>query len=116
MQTVATPDEYLAQFEPPILARLLAVRALFQSLLPQASEVMKYGIPTFVMKKNVIHYAGYKNHIGIYPGAGVIAHFHNELKGYTTSKGTVQIPHHMPLPEDLLRKLVAYRLKEMQGK
>lgn len=100
-----TVEAYHAAFEGDILIRLDTVRDLLQQTLPEAALIIAYGIPTFSYQKNRIHYAGYSNHIGIYPSPRVIDIFAGQLSGYTTSKGAVQFPHSLPLPLNLIREM-----------
>ncbi len=79
---------------------------------PHAREAIKYGMPTFVGKKNLVHFALQKNHLGFYPTPSAIQHFEKELVKYKTSKGAVQFPFDKPLPKALIRKMVKFRVKE----
>lgn len=93
------------------------IRAVIKDLMPEYVEELKYGIPTVVYKgKNLIHFAEYKDHIGIYPGPEAITAFKNELKDFTLSKGTIRIPKDMDLPLELIRKLVQFRIKAIDLK
>lgn len=104
-------DDYLHPFPPEVRARLDAVRAAIREEAPSAVEVMSYGIPTFdVDGRHLVHFAGYKGHVGLYPGAGGIAAFEAELGGYVHAKGSVQFPHDQELPLDLIRRIVRFRL------
>jgi len=73
---------------------------------------MKYGIPTFTLKGNLAHFGAYKNHIGFYPTPSAIRKFKKELSAYKTTKGTVQFPIDKPLPLNLIRKIMKFRLSE----
>ena len=79
---------------------------------PNANEVFKYAMPTFCQKKNLIHFAAYKNHIGIYPGPSVISDLANDLSKYKTSKGAIQLPLDKDLPKELIYKIVL-KVKEI---
>ncbi|HPJ24022.1 MAG TPA: DUF1801 domain-containing protein, partial [Bacillota bacterium] len=78
----------------------------------QAEETIKYGIPTFVCKKNIVHFGAFKNHIGFFPSAEGIEAFKDEIKGYKTSKGTIHFPYSDDLPWDLIRRIVMFRLNQ----
>ena len=80
--------------------------------VPGASEKISYGIPTFHLHGNLVHFAAFANHVGLYPGASGIAAFAAELQGYRTSKGTVQLPLDAPLPLDLIARIVRHRVEE----
>lgn len=105
-------DLYIADFPPDVRAMLEQVRQTIGQWAPGATEAMKYGIPTFVLKGNLVHFAAYKNHIGFYPGASGIKAFEAELSAFNTSKGTVQFPLDQPLPLDLIGRIVQYRVRE----
>jgi len=105
-------DKYLKQFDDEVLIRLGTVRKIIKDLIPSAEEVINYGIPTFKLNgKNLVHYAGYKNHIGFYPTPSVIKHFGQELANFKTSKGAVQFLHNKPLPKKLIKQMVEFRLQ-----
>lgn len=77
-------------------------------MVPDAKQKISYAIPTFALNGNLIHFAGYKNHIGLYPGSKAIDVLAEDLEGYETSKGTVQFPINKPLPMDLIKKIVVF--------
>lgn len=93
------------------------IRAVINGLIPDFIEKIKYGIPTVVYKgKNLIHFAKFKEHIGIYPGPEAIKAFEDELKEYALSKGTIKIPNSADIPVDLIKKLVQYRINVIDQK
>jgi uncharacterized protein YdhG (YjbR/CyaY superfamily) len=110
-----TIDEYLAGFPEEVQQLLSEVREAIRKAAPGAQECIKYAIPTFTMKKNLVHFGGFKHHIGFYPTAAGIAQFNKELEGYKTSKGAVQFPISEPLPLKLIEKIVRFRVKQVQG-
>lgn len=115
MQTKKIPeniDDYIAGFPPEIQTRLQTLRALIQAEAPDAEEAIRYQIPTFVLHGNLVHFAGYPKHIGFYPAPSGIEAFQSELAGYHCAKGSVQFPLDQPLPEDLIRKIVKFRVAE----
>ena len=83
---------------------------------PDAVETIKYGIPTFVQGENLVHFAGYKHHIGFYPTSSGIAAFDDKLSRYKRSKGAVQFPLDEPLPAKLIGQIVRFRVKEAKGR
>ena len=91
---------------------LKQLRATIKKAAPQAIEAISYGIPTFKLNGNLVHFSGYAKHIGFYPGSGAIAMFKKELSKYKTSKGTVQFPLDKPLPLALITKIVKLRVKQ----
>lgn len=105
-------DEYLSQFPEDVLIKLEKLRQAIKKAAPAATEAISYGIPTFKLDGNLVHFAGYKNHIGFYPGAGAIETFRTELAAYNLSKGTAQFPLTKPLPLGLVSKIVKYRVKQ----
>lgn len=107
-------DEYIAEFPKDVQKILKNLRQEIKKSAPKAEEVIKYGIPTFVLNKNLVHFAGYKNHIGFYPAPSGIKTFKKELSKYKTSKGAVQFPINKPLPIALIKKIVKYRVVENQ--
>ena len=106
-------DAYIAGFPPEVQELLQQIRATVQELAPEAREAMKYAIPTFTLGGNLVHFAAFKNHIGLYPTPGVLEAFKDELAGYKGSKGAVQFPLDQPLPMDLIARIVQYRIAEM---
>jgi uncharacterized protein YdhG (YjbR/CyaY superfamily) len=111
-----TIDEYIAQFPIEIQKRLQSMRKTIAKAAPKAEEAMKYGIPTFVQNGNVVHFGGFKNHIGFYPAPQGLEAFKKELSKYPGSKGTVQFPHDQPLPLDLVTKITKFRVKQQEEK
>lgn len=113
METAANNiDEYISGFPKEVQVVLQEVRTTIQKAAPKATEKISYAIPTFALAKNLVHFAGYKNHIGFYPGAKAILAFHKELSRYKSAKGSVQFPLDTPMPLRLITKIVKYRVKE----
>jgi uncharacterized protein YdhG (YjbR/CyaY superfamily) len=109
---ITTMDEYIAQFPKNVRDILEELRKVIHETAPGAEEAMRYGIPTFRFRGNLVHFAAFKNHIGFYPAPSAINAFTEELSKYKLSKGTVQFPINEPLPFALVREIVRYRLKE----
>ncbi len=105
-------DQYISGFPEEVQKRLQQIRAVIKKTAPEATECMAYGIPTFKQKGNLVHFGGFKKHIGFFPTAKGIEAFSESLKDYVTSRGTVQFPHSQPLPLALVEKMVKYRVKE----
>ena len=101
-------DEYIAGFPDDVQAPMEKIRVTIRKAAPRAEEAIKYQIPTFVLNGNLIHFAGYKNHIGLYPGSRAIEEFEDELSGYKLSKGTVQFPLDKPMPVGLISKITKF--------
>jgi len=106
----STIDEYIAAFPKNIQKLLKEIRATIRKAAPEAEEAMKYGIPTFVQKGNLVHFAAFKNHIGFYPAPRGIEAFKKELSIYEGGKGTVQFPLDKPMPLPLIAKIVKFRV------
>lgn len=107
-------DEYIAGFPPDVQEVLQKVRATIREVAPDAGETINYGIPTFTLNGNLVHFAGFKNHIGFYPTPTGIEEFKEELSAYKVSKGSVQFPLDQKIPYALIRKVVKFRVKENQ--
>lgn len=99
-------DLYIESQATEVKKRLQKIRKMCLTEFPDAKETISYGIPTIKGKKNIIHYAGYENHIGIYPGPKVVEILSEDLKNYHTTKGTVQFPNAEELPVDLILKII----------
>jgi uncharacterized protein YdhG (YjbR/CyaY superfamily) len=105
-------DEYIAGFPPDIQELLQKVRATIREAAPDAEEAIKYQIPTFTLKGNLVHFAAFKNHIGFYPAPSGIEELKDELSGYVGAKGSVRFPLDEPIPFDLIGRIVRFRVKE----
>jgi uncharacterized protein YdhG (YjbR/CyaY superfamily) len=109
-------DEYIASFPPHIQEILESIRKTIREAAPDAEEAIKYQIPTFVLKGNLIHFAAFKNHIGLYPAPRAIEEFRDELSAYEGAKGTVRFPLDQPVPLDLIRRIVEFRVADNLGR
>jgi len=107
-------DEYIAGFPDGVQQLLETVRTTIRQAAPEAEETISYAIPTFTLnKKNLVHFAGFKSHIGFYPAPTGSEAFKEELSGYKTGKGSVQFPLNKPMPLELIGKIVRFRVKEI---
>jgi uncharacterized protein YdhG (YjbR/CyaY superfamily) len=112
-----TVDEYLARVPEPARKTLNKIRATIRTVVPpETTEAISYGVPTFKYKVPVIWFAAFSKHCSLFPTAAVIEKFKDELKGYRTSKGTIQFPVDKPLPASLVKKMVKARLAEIENK
>jgi uncharacterized protein YdhG (YjbR/CyaY superfamily) len=110
-------DDYLARVPEPARGTLHKIRAAIRSALPpEATEDISYGIPTFKYKGPLVWFAAFSNHCSLFPTASVIEAFKNELKGFSTSKGTIHFPTDKPLPTALVKKLVKARVTQNESK
>jgi uncharacterized protein YdhG (YjbR/CyaY superfamily) len=105
-------DAYIAAFPEDVQAILKKIRSTIQNAAPDAEETINYGIPTFTLKGNLVHFAGFKKHIGFYPTPTGIEKFKKELSVYEGAKGSVQFPLDKPIPYALISKIVKFRVKE----
>ncbi|MDO8811579.1 MAG: DUF1801 domain-containing protein [Gallionella sp.] len=115
-ETPTTIDEYIADFPPEVQASLERLRLTIRTAAPDATEKISYQMPTFYFNGNLVHFAAYKHHVGFYPAPSGISAFQQELSVYKTSKGAVQFPLDKPLPLELVKKIVGFRVKENSKK
>ena len=109
-------DEYIAQFPEDVQKILQKVRKTIQKVAPDAQEKINYGIPTFTLNGNLVHFAGFKSHIGFYPTPSGIEKFKKELSKYEGAKGSVKFPLDQPIPFDLIKKITEFRVQEQSAK
>jgi uncharacterized protein YdhG (YjbR/CyaY superfamily) len=109
-------DSYIAPFPAPVQAILQQIRETNRKAAPGAGETINYGIPTFTMNGNLVHFAAFKKHIGFYPTPSAIDAFKKELSVYEGAKGSVQFPLDKPIPFSLITKIVRFRVRENQAK
>ena len=110
-------DEYLAIVPQSARGALKKIRAVIRSSVPpEATEVISYQIPAFKHKKVLVWYAAFSNHCSLFPTASVIEAFKDELKDFSTSKGTVHFPTDKPVPIALIKKLVKTRVTQSENK
>ena len=105
-------DEYIARFPADVQEKLTKLRAMIRGAAPDAEEKISYQMPTFTLAGNLVHFAAYKNHIGFYPTPSGIEKFKSELSVYKGAKGSVQFPLDQPIPYDLVREIVIFRVQE----
>lgn len=108
--------DYISEFEPNYQALLIQMWETISAAAPEATEDIKYAMPTFVFHGNLVHFAAFKNHIGFYPGPAAILYFSSELTSFKTSKGAIQFPVSQPLPLALVTNIVRFRLAEQLAK
>jgi uncharacterized protein YdhG (YjbR/CyaY superfamily) len=115
-QAPPSVEAYLAALPPESRALLEQLRATVREALPSAEECINYGIPTFKLKGNLLHYAAYEGHIGFYPAPSGIEAFREAFSGYKQGKGSVQFPLDQPLPLELIRQVALFRAEENLSK
>jgi len=107
-----TIDEYIVGFPDDVQEILQEIRMTIRKAAPDAEEAIKYQIPTFTLKGNLVHFAAFKEHIGFYPTPTGTEAFQKELSDYKSGKGSIQFPLDEPIPFDLIRRIVEFRVRE----
>jgi uncharacterized protein YdhG (YjbR/CyaY superfamily) len=108
-------EDYIAGFPSEVQVILRRIEGIVRASAPEAQPALKYGIPTFVLGENLVHFAAFAKHIGWYPTPSVITAFRRELAGYKSAKGSVQFPLDRPVPFALIEEMVQFRLKEVRA-
>jgi uncharacterized protein YdhG (YjbR/CyaY superfamily) len=103
-------DSYIADFPAETQDLLTQIRETIQKAAPAAKEAISYGMPTFTLNGNLVHFAAFKNHIGFYPVPAGIEAFKEQLSVYKGAKGSVQFPLSKPMPLDLIADIVKFRV------
>ena len=111
-----TVDQYIAAQSPETQPVLERMRAVVRKSAPEAEEVISYGMPAARQNGMLVFYAVWKSHIGFYPSGSGISQFIDELAGYKTSKGAIQFPLNEPLPEELIARMIRWRVAENKQK
>ena len=111
-----TVDEYISSFPEETQKILEEIRSTIRTAAPEAEEKISYQMPTFYLKGNLIHFAAYKNHIGIYPTPSGTEAFKKELSKYESGKGSVRLPIDESMPLKLIAKIVKFRVAESKNK
>lgn len=111
-----TVDAYIKGFPPEVRQILEKVRGAIRSAAPGAVEKISYGMPSFWQKRILVYFAAHTKHLGFYPGVEAITAFQKQLSRYVTSRGTVRFPFDTPVPLGLIRRMVAFRVREVERK
>ncbi|PSL07279.1 iron chaperone [Cecembia rubra] len=114
--TFETIDDYINAFPSETKRILQKIRETVREAAPEATESINYGIPTFKMHGNLVHFAAYKKHIGFYPAPSGIEAFKKEVESFKTGKGTLQFPLDKPIPYNLISDIVQFRLEENKSR
>ena len=109
-------DGFIARSPAAVRDALERVRAAIRKAAPEATETIKYGVPTFVLRENLVHFAAFKNHIGFYPTPSAISAFSRSVVGVQKRESSVQFPLASPMPVKLIEQMVRFRVKEVRGK
>lgn len=110
-----TIDQYINDFPKEVKDILQALRKIISETAPDAVETISYNMPAFKMKKVLVYFAAFKNHIGFYALPSGNEAFQKELSQYKTGKGSIQFPLNQEIPTELIKKIVAFRVKEIQA-
>lgn len=118
MSVTHTPEvnAYIANADEPSRGRLTTLRGVIGAAAPDATERIGYGMPTWRQGENLVHIGAHTKHVGFYPGPEAIEAFADALAEWPTSKGAVQLPHDRPLPLDLVRRIVEWRVEAARMK
>jgi uncharacterized protein YdhG (YjbR/CyaY superfamily) len=112
-----TIEEYISAFPPEVRKILESLRKAIHESAPNAHEAISYGMPAFKLNGNLVYFAAYKNHIGFYPsGPSAIEAFKDELTQYEQSKGTIRFPLNRPIPLELVKRMVKFRVQQNESK
>ena len=103
-----TIEEYIAMQPEGIQQYLKEVRDVLRAALPEAEERISWSMPTYWKEHNIIQFAGFKNHVGLYPGSEAVREFSERLKGYKTSKGAIQFPYSGTVPAELISDIARW--------
>lgn len=112
----STVDEYIASFPPAVRKLLSAMRKTIKAAAPKAEELISYQMPAYKYKGVLVYFAAFEKHIGFYATPTGHAAFKKELSAYKTGKGSVQFPLTEPMPLDLVKRIVQFRVKENETK
>lgn len=107
-----TIDDYISGFPEDVQLKLQKIRETIRDAAPDAVEKISYQMPTSALEGNLVHFAAFKNHIGFYPAPRGIEAFQEELSAYQGGKGSVQFLLEQPVPYDLIRRIVVFRVKD----
>ncbi|HEX6070549.1 MAG TPA: DUF1801 domain-containing protein [Longimicrobiaceae bacterium] len=105
-------DEYIAGFPTDVQDVLRQIRATIREVIPEATEKVSYGVPTFALHRNVVHFGGFAKHVSVYPAPRGNERFREVLSRYRGGKGTVQFPLGEPLPLELIRDIVRFLVEQ----
>ena len=110
-----TIDDYIAGYPEEVQAILQLIRRTIHETAPEATEAIRYRLPTFKLHGNPVHFGASKSHIGFYPVPSGMEAFKDELAAYKQGKGSVQFPLNKPMPLDLIRRMVEFRVQESKA-
>lgn len=112
MQQPTSIDAYICAFPHDVYDILEKMRQTIKKAAPEATEAIAYGVPTFKLNGNLVHFGAYKNHVSFYPGSEAIEVFAHQLSNYECSKGTIKFPLGQPIPYELISEITRYRVRK----
>ncbi len=112
MKNFKTVDEYIDSFPPEVKNILKELRSTVKQLAPEAEEKISYGMPAYHLKGHLVYFAAFKDHVSLFPTSSPVEDSIPEVSKYRTGKGTLQFPIDQPMPWDLIKKIVDFRVKE----
>ena len=112
MKSYKDIDTYIADFPKSTQMLLRKMRATIKKAAPKAEEAIRYGIPTFRLNGNLVHFGAFATHVSFFPGSSPKVAFKKELAKYAGGKGTIKLPLDAPLPLSLITKIVKFRVRE----
>lgn len=104
-------DHYISEADEKVRETLQQIREVIKETAPNTTECISYGMPAFRLRRVVVYFAAFKNHISLFPGSSGVAAFEEELHPYKHTKGTIQFQLNEPIPFDLIKRVVEFRLK-----
>lgn len=113
--TIETIDQYIEDQAEEVRPILKKIRETIRAAAPDAVEKISWRMPTYWQRENLIHFAAFKKHIGIYPGGEATTVFADRLAGYETAKGTIKLPLDKPIPYDLIAEIARWRVQCVEG-
>lgn len=112
----STVDEYILSYGGDVQHRMETLRKMIVECSPEITEKVSWGMATFVLNGNLVHFSGEKNHMGFHPSPSAINAFMDKLGDYKYSKGTIRLPYDRPMPYELLREITMFRVREQMEK
>jgi uncharacterized protein YdhG (YjbR/CyaY superfamily) len=115
-ESISSIDDYISSCPEEVRPKLEKLRQTIRGAAPGAEESISYRMPAFTWHGPLVYFAAFKTHIGFFPTSSPIPVFKKELSPYKTSKGTIRFPLDRPIPFDLVKKIVRFKVKENSGK
>lgn len=116
MKSFTSVDAYIESFPDDVKAKLQTLRNIIQKTVPEATEGISYGMPSYKLNGPLVYFGGFKDHISLFPTGSGVAALKKDLVGYETTKGTIHFPLDKPLPLPLIKKVVEFKVQENSNK